>query len=88
MRINPWVAVILICVGVVATVVFSLLRIPEAGIPAAVVSVGIAILTGGQHAETSKELVTLRKSLRAPPPETPEDAGKPTVFPSEPPTGF
>jgi hypothetical protein len=62
--VNPWVAVSLVALAIVASVVFSLRHIPEAGIPTAILAVALALLQGGAHQETRTELVTLQRSLR------------------------
>jgi len=65
--VNPWIAVVLIVIGVVAAPVFYLLKVPEAGIPMGLVSVGVTILLGMRAHKESRELTTLRRSLRPPP---------------------
>jgi hypothetical protein len=70
---SPWLGVVLIALGLVAIVVFDWLKIPQGASALAVLTLGIAILQGVSHQNTSKELtnttnelVTLRKSMRPP----------------------
>jgi hypothetical protein len=65
--VNPWIAVVVIVVGVGAAIGFALLHIPEASIPSGIVAVGVTILLGGAHAQTTGQLKTLRASMRPPP---------------------
>lgn len=66
MKVNPWVAFAVLALAVGATVVFSLLHIPEVGVPSALLAVGIALLQGSAHQETKNELTTLRASMHPP----------------------
>lgn len=54
---SPWVGVVLIIVGVISAVVFTHFKIPEAGIPLAIITVAITILTGRQHATAIKNSI-------------------------------
>ena len=66
MRVNPWIAVVLIALALVGTIVFAVLRIPEGGVTASILALGVALLQGTAHQETKSELVTLRKSIAPP----------------------
>jgi hypothetical protein len=78
--VNPWIAVVVIVVGVVAQVVFTVLKVPEAGIPMGIVSTGVAILLGARAHQDRRELNTLRRSLR-PPPDAPDPSSVPPRLP-------
>jgi hypothetical protein len=70
---NAWLGVILIALGLIATVIFTWLKIPEGATAISIVVLGIAVLQG-QYAHTTtkeltnttQELTTLRKSMRPP----------------------
>jgi len=63
---NAWIGVLLITMGLIAIVVFSWLKIPEGATAISVVVLGVGIIQGISHQETSKALDTLRKSIRPP----------------------
>jgi hypothetical protein len=67
MSSNPWIGVVLVVLGLIAMVVFSLVRLPaEGGIAVAIITAGIAIAQARGHESTQRELVTLRRSMRPP----------------------
>jgi len=67
MKLNPWVGVSLIAIGVVAAIAFQRTNVPELGLCCAIVSVGVAVIHGYVLGAQQRELRTLRASVRPPP---------------------
>lgn len=68
MKLNSaWLGVTLIALGLVATVVFTWLKIPEGATAISIVVLGIAVLQGQSVHTTTTELKNLRASMRPPP---------------------
>lgn len=61
--VNPWIGVVVIILAIGAAVAFTLLKIPQAGIPTALIGIAVSILTGQQHAEARKELARVKAQL-------------------------
>ena len=67
MKLNSaWLGVTLIALGLVATVVFTWLKIPEGATAISIVVLGIAVLQGQSVHTTTTELKNLRASMRPP----------------------
>jgi uncharacterized protein YoxC len=64
---SPWLAVVVIAMGLVAIVVFSYFHINEAVIAIAVIQLGIFLLQAKSHVQATTQLKEIRNSMRPPP---------------------
>ena len=67
---NPWIGVLLVGLGLVAIVVFTILHVDQVPIAAGVVMLGVSIIQAQAHVNTKQELTQLRASIR--PPSSPD----------------